>query len=177
LDEAGVPVIRVEELNTLSRPAFAEALRPLFEAAAPLADALYATRPFSSYEELLDVAEAKAVSLSRAEKIEVVNAHPRIGENPATVSEASYREQGYEAERALAQSDVAATYARLQQLNEEYERRFGFRFVVFVNRRPKSAIVEVLEQRLSRTSEQELATAIEEMMHIARDRLADSSRA
>ena len=34
--------------------------------------------------------------LSEAEQIAVINAHPRIGERPDTVSAASFKEQGYE---------------------------------------------------------------------------------
>ena len=167
-------LVPIAEVNNLPESQFADALRPLFEAAAPLADALYVARPFGSYEELLDTAERLAAQLPRDDQIEVVNAHPRIGANPTAVSEQSYREQGYEAERALAAAEVSATYARLQELNDEYERRFGFRFVVFVNRRPKGAIVEVLEERMKRSPDQELATALREMMQIARDRLATS---
>ena len=58
----------------------------------------------------------------------------------------------------------------LDELNAAYEERFGFRFVVFVNRRPKSAIVPVLRERLERTREQELTTALDELVSIAEDR-------
>ncbi len=58
----------------------------------------------------------------------------------------------------------------LDRLNAEYERRFGFRFVVFVNRRPKAAILEVLRERIGRPREVELDTALEELVAIAEDR-------
>ena len=58
----------------------------------------------------------------------------------------------------------------LDELNRRYEERFGFRFVVFVNRRPKSEIVPILRERLERTREQELATALDELVSIAEDR-------
>ena len=58
----------------------------------------------------------------------------------------------------------------LDELNRRYEERFGFRFVVFVNGRPKSAIVPVLRERLERTREEELATALDELVAIAEDR-------
>ena len=60
--------------------------------------------------------------------------------------------------------------AELAELNRAYEERFGFRFVVFVNRRPKSEIVPILRERLERTREQELATALDELVSIAEDR-------
>jgi OHCU decarboxylase len=164
----------IETLNGLPRDAFAAALRLLFEAAAPLANALFESRPFPSYAALLDHAVSIVGQLSRAERIEVVNAHPRIGAPAAAVREAStlsFREQGYDRESDLDPADLSRTYARLEELNQQYEARFGFRFVVFVNGRPKSEIVEVLQQRLDGTPDAELQTAVSEMFSIARDRL------
>ena len=99
-------------------------------------------------------------SLPEEEVVEALNAHPRIGERPA--SPVASAEQGTE--------DDPAVLAELAALNAAYESRFGFRFVVFVNRRPRSQILPVLRERLRRTREEELATAIEELVAIARER-------
>ena len=168
----GLPLIA--DLNQLPRDAFVEALKPLFETAPPLAAGLFDGRPYRSYDELLDRAAAVIAGLAPDQKIEVINAHPRIGEQPAAVrrqSTLSYREQGYDGEAALDQDELARVYQRLAELNRAYEARFGFRFVVFVNRRPKSVIVRVLEQRLERPREEEMQTALNDMLAIARDRL------
>ena len=58
----------------------------------------------------------------------------------------------------------------LAYLNQVYEEKFGFRFVVFVNGRPKTEILDVLRARLERTREEELDTAVEELVAIAEDR-------
>ena len=108
----------------------------------------------------LGVAREVARSLSEAEKKEVLDAHPAIGAK--TLSARSAAEQGTEADPAVAEE--------LTRLNREYEERFGFRFVVFVNRRPKSEIVPILRERLERTQEQELDTALDELVSIAEDR-------
>ena len=60
--------------------------------------------------------------------------------------------------------------AELAGLNRAYEERFGFRFVVFVNGRPKSEILEVLRARIERTRDEELDTGLAELVAIARDR-------
>jgi len=162
----------IDELNRMPRDEFVGALRPLFEAAGPLGDALYEARPFDSYQALLERAADLVEDLTREQKIEVVDAHPRIGESAALVrqsSEQSYREQGFEAE---AGRDMRAVYERLEGLNQQYEARFGFRFVVFVNGRDKAEIADVLERRLAGTPDEELRTALEDMIEIARDRLA-----
>ncbi len=162
----------IESLSALPPAEFAEALKPLFEAAAPLARALYAERPFDSYAALIDRAEALASELPEPEQIEVVNAHPRIGESAARMSAQSAREQGARMEPGLSGSETERLYADLARLNAEYEQGFGFRFVVFVNKRPRSAIREVLRARMHNPREQELRTALRDMFFIARDRLA-----
>src|SRR5262245_1796823 len=169
----------IEELNSLRREAFATALKPLFETAPPLADGLFAARPYQSYGDLLDRAGSVIAGLSDEQKVAVINAHPRIGENREVVKQASatsYREQGYDAEAALDQAALDQVYRDLAELNRAYEGRFGFRFVVFVNRRPKSAIVEVLRERIGRPHDEEMAAALDAMLAIARDRLASLER-
>jgi 2-oxo-4-hydroxy-4-carboxy--5-ureidoimidazoline (OHCU) decarboxylase len=98
--------------------------------------------------------------LSEEEKLEALNAHPAIGAK--TLSRRSAAEQGA--------NDDPETLAELERLNREYEDRFGFRFVVFVNRRPKSEIVPVLRERLTRSRDEELETAVQELVAIAEDR-------
>jgi OHCU decarboxylase len=160
----------IQELNQLSPSDFAHALKPLFEAAAPLAKALYAERPFASYDDLLARAESLAARLPTTDQIAVISAHPRIGQSAETVSALSHAEQGYDREAALPPDEIAGVYAALAELNRAYEERFGFRFVVFVNRRPKAEIVGVLQERLQNSRDQELLTALRDMFLIAHDR-------
>jgi OHCU decarboxylase len=166
-------VLPIRELNEMAPDDFAAAVKPLFEAAAPLAAALYAKRPFASYADLLERAEMAVARMPVADQIAVVNAHPRIGENAEAVrqtSAQSYVEQGYAAEADLPSDTVREVYAALADLNRQYEERFGFRFVVFVNGRPKAEVLEVLRQRLHNSRTTELETALEAMFLIARDR-------
>jgi 2-oxo-4-hydroxy-4-carboxy--5-ureidoimidazoline (OHCU) decarboxylase len=94
------------------------------------------------------------------ELVEALEAHPQIGAK--NLSERSTREQG--------PTEGATVETELAYLNQVYEEKFGFRFVVFVNRRPKSEIADVLRARLEHTREDELETAVRELIAIARDR-------
>jgi 2-oxo-4-hydroxy-4-carboxy--5-ureidoimidazoline (OHCU) decarboxylase len=162
----------IERLNGLQLDQFGVALRPLFEAAAPLASALYGDRPFDSYAGLIERAESLALhALPRAEQMEVLNAHPPIGERPALLSALSLREQGYDGQSGSSPEDAEELSIRLAELNRGYEARFGFRFVVFVNKRPRSEIADVLEERLHNANDQERTTGLRELFAIARDRL------
>ena len=60
--------------------------------------------------------------------------------------------------------------AELARLNEAYERRFGFGFVVFVNGRTRAELVPVLRERLERERADELETGLRELCAIARAR-------
>src|ERR1700682_4834638 len=116
--EAAPRVRPIAELNQLGPSEFADALRPLFEAAGPLAKALHAQRPFASYTDLIDRAESVCGRLTTVEQIEVVRAHPRLGQTADAVrqtSTLSYREQGYANEAALPPEEVQRVYAALAE--------------------------------------------------------------
>ena len=101
--------------------------------------------------------------LPAEEKREVLDAHPAIGQR-AGLSARSAAEQGADVD-----PDVLA---ELMRLNAAYEERHGFRFVVFVNRRPKAEILEILRERLDNPTNAELETALGELVAIACDRWA-----
>ncbi len=132
----------------------ADELAELFEGRTTLVTRL------AERESPLDAADEVIAGLSEDEKLEALNAHPAIGARKLSARSAA--EQGTD--------DDPATLAELERLNRDYEERFGFRFVVFVNRRPKAEIVPILRERLQRTREQELDTAVRELVAIARDR-------
>ena len=124
-------------------------------------------RKLAAHQDPLGSAADVIATLSEAEKLEALNAHPAIGARTG-LSARSAAEQGDDAD--------PETLAELSRLNADYERRFGFRFVVFVNGRPRRAIVPVLRERLERSREQELATAVDELVQIAVSRWRTSYR-
>ncbi len=129
------------------------------EGSTPLAEKVRAGGPYHSTDDVIARMRAMLPTLTESEKVATLNAHPRIGENAGRLSARSLQEQGSDAQ------------PELDRLNAEYEQRFGFRFVVFVNRRPKAAIVEVLRQRLRRSREEELEDGLRAIVEIAEDRL------
>lgn len=138
-----------------------------FEHAPALTGPLLRGGPYADPDAVLQEAERIVATLGEPEQAALLAAHPRIGADPATLSAASAREQGGE-------TDPAAL-RELTRLNGEYERRFGFRFVVFVAGRPKAALLPVLRERLARERASELRTGLAELLAIARDRLTRPS--
>ena len=149
-------------------PATETALAALFENAPRFVERL-SGEPAGSLAELLDRAERIASELPEHEQVELIDGHPRIGADPATVSATSFREQGYDLETLAAHPQLDA---RLTRLNDAYEDRFGFRFVVFVAGRTRSQIADFLESRLEADRSEELQRALRDVFAIARDRLA-----
>jgi 2-oxo-4-hydroxy-4-carboxy--5-ureidoimidazoline (OHCU) decarboxylase len=132
-------------VRELPRQLTAEELTPLFSGRTRLVDEL------AGREDPLGVAEEVALALPEEDRVAALATHPRIGEP-------SDEQRGAEPE----------VLEELARLNEEYERRFGFEFVVFVAGRTRAELVPVLRERLERTRAEELETGLRELCAIAR---------
>jgi 2-oxo-4-hydroxy-4-carboxy--5-ureidoimidazoline (OHCU) decarboxylase len=141
-------------MRDLPRKLSVEQLEELFEGRTVLVERL------AQIEDPLDSADAVLAKLAEEEKIEALDAHPAIGAR--TLSARSAEEQG--------PSGDPAVLSELAYLNQIYQEKFGFRFVVFVAGRPKREILEVLRGRIANTREEELDTGCRELVAIARDR-------
>jgi 2-oxo-4-hydroxy-4-carboxy--5-ureidoimidazoline (OHCU) decarboxylase len=138
-------------MRDLPRQLSADELAELFEGRTRFVERL------AALDDPLGQAREVAGTLTDDEKKEVLDAHPAIGGKPTSARSA--REQGTD--------DDPEVLAELAELNGAYEQKFGFRFVVFVNGRPRREIVPVLRERIERTREQELQTGVDELVQIA----------
>jgi 2-oxo-4-hydroxy-4-carboxy-5-ureidoimidazoline decarboxylase len=155
-------------MGTASLRPTADELAPLFEGAPAFLDRLCAAGPFASEDELFATARSIAHALPEAEQVELIDAHPRLGAPPSTVSAMSFREQGYDRGTA-APRDVAA---ELERLNAAYEARHGFRYCVFVAGRSREALLPEMSAALDRPRAAELHRALDAVVDIAIDRAA-----
>jgi 2-oxo-4-hydroxy-4-carboxy--5-ureidoimidazoline (OHCU) decarboxylase len=146
-------------VRELPRQLTVEQLAELFEGRTRFVERL------ADGDDPLGRARELARTLPDDEKKEMLDAHPAIGGKPTSARSA--REQGTD--------DDPEVLAELAELNRAYEEKFGFRFVVFVNRRPRREIVPVLRERLERTRAEELETAVDELVQIALDRYQRSN--
>ena len=141
-------------MRELPRKLSPDELAELFEGKTRLVERL------AELDDPLSRAEDVVATLSYDDKLEALNAHPAIGSKK--LSSRSAAEQGADADPAV--------LAELERLNQAYEEKFGFRFVVFVAGRPKAEILEVLRSRIARSEGEELDTGCQELIAIARDR-------
>ncbi len=141
-------------MHDLPRQLTVDELAELFEGRTRLVELL------AELDDPLGSADDAIAELTDQEKREALNAHPAIGARKLSARSAA--EQGA--------GGHPAVLTALAYLNQVYEEKFGFRFVVFVNGRPKSEIINLLQERLERSREQELETGLRELVAIARDR-------
>jgi len=163
------------DLDRLPAREFVARIGPLFENAPGFLYRLAAERPFGSAAEMFVRARELAHSMPEPLQIELVDAHPRLGAPPESVSAMSFREQGYDQEAAANLADEAArerdrVAAELDRLNHEYEARFGFRYCVFVAGRPRAELLPDMAASLARERDSELRRALDAVVDIAEAR-------
>ena len=151
----------------------------LFEGAPRFLERLETAGPFADDGARFAAARTIAHSMSEEEQVELVDAHPRLGAPPATVSAMSFREQGYDRDPATPATPVtpgrqqAALATELERLNDAYEARFGFRYCVFVAGRPREALLPGMAAALQQDRDAELHRALDAVIDIAMDRHAN----
>jgi 2-oxo-4-hydroxy-4-carboxy-5-ureidoimidazoline decarboxylase len=183
MTEAPSPAeLSIDRLDVIAPGAFAAAVAPLFEGARRFLGRLSMARPFGSVEEFFARAREIAHAMPIDEKLELIDAHPRLGAPPADVSALSFVEQGYdragtertpEANAAKA-AEAARTRlaAELDRLNAAYEARHGFRYCVFVAGRSRAELLPGMTGALDADRDAEITRALDAVIDIARDRYA-----
>jgi 2-oxo-4-hydroxy-4-carboxy-5-ureidoimidazoline decarboxylase len=179
------PSLAIDDLDVIAPGAFAAAVSPLFEGARGFLGRLAMARPFGSVEAMFARAREIAQTMPLDERLELIDAHPRLGAPPATVSALSHAEQGYGARppataggaRAETEAEGEALEARrvldeLARLNDAYEAHFGFRYCVFVAGRPRAALLPGLAAALDADRDAEIRRALDAVIDIAQARYA-----
>ncbi len=131
---------------------------------------MIALRPTSSIVELSEAADRVWATMEEADWMEAFACHPRIGERKAahaTAQSATWSRQE--------QSSVSAAQERvlgeLAEGNAEYERRFGFTYIVCATGKSADEMLAILKARLASTRDRELREAAEQQRQILQIRL------
>lgn len=161
----------LDRLNTLPTAEFVALLGPVFEHAPWVAGTVAGQRPFPTVTALHEAMMAAVRAAPVERRLAFVRAHPELGSKVARadITAESRAEQGSLGLDRLNDTD----FTRFQHLNAAYKARFDFPFIVCVRRQTRAAILALFEQRLMNAPDAELATALDEIGHITRLRLAD----
>ena len=134
-------------------------------------EAMVAARPFATLDELLAASERIWWTTGPEDWLEAIASHPRIGETAtrATVSEVA-RGWSVKEQEAVAASE-AGVRLELAAAIEEYERRFGWIYVVFATGRGASELLADVRSRLDNDRERELVSMAREQVAIMQLRI------
>lgn len=163
----------LEQLNALTQEEFIETLGGIFEHSPWVAERSWPQRPFASVAKLLAAMCAIVAASDDASKLALIRAHPQLAGKTAVrgeLSEASASEQsGAGLDRCSPEE-----FVQLTKLNDDYEQRFGFPFILAVRGKTRQGIVDNLGTRIGNTREQEIAEALRQIERIAQLRLSDA---
>jgi N-carbamoyl-L-amino-acid hydrolase len=167
-------------LDQINRATLADAthmLEGLYEHSPWIAQQAMAQRPFVS---LAALKHAMATVLAHAgvdAQLALIRAHPELA-GKAMVSKALTAESTHEQTKAGLTNCTPEEFAHIQQLNAQYNTKFGFPFILAVRGPrgtglPKREIIATFERRLNHPVDFERAECIRHIHRIAEIRLND----
>lgn len=162
--------ITIEELNGSSAEKASEVLRACCGASRWVA-AMVGRRPFFSREAVLRAADDAWDAMHEEDWLEAFSHHPRIGESAPAAGGSAMSRAWSSGEQAGAATGGDAARIGLARLNAEYERRFGFIYIVCATGKSAGELMELAQTRLHHDRETELRIAAEEQRKITRLRL------
>ncbi|MGC1309140.1 MAG: 2-oxo-4-hydroxy-4-carboxy-5-ureidoimidazoline decarboxylase [Phormidesmis sp.] len=156
----------IAELNQLDQADFVNLLGAIFEETPFVAQQAWAQRPFMTVADLHQKMVAVVEQMSPSQQLALIRAHPQLGAK-TKMAEASVQEQAGAGLHRVSIADEA----RIQELNQAYEKKFGFPFVMAVKGHTTDSILKSFERRLENEPAQEKARSLQEISAIARFRL------
>ena len=170
-------MITLNQLNAASQEEFVQLLDGTYEHSPWIAQAAWAKRPFSSLAQLKLALVQVVRDADRARQLALIRAHPELA-GKAMVSNTLTAESTNEQGKAGLTDCTPEEFATIQQLNADYNAKFGFPFILAV-RGPrdlgllKAEIIATFARRLDNHPDFELAECLRNIHRIAEIRLND----
>ena len=169
--------ITLAQLNHASRDDAAQMLDGLYEHSPWIAEQALNERPFQSLAHLKHVMTEVLQHAGRDAQLALIRAHPELA-GKAMVSKSLTAESTNEQTKAGLTDCTPEEFAKIQQLNADYNAKFGFPFILAV-RGPrgvgfnKQQIIDAFERRLHGHPDFELQECLRNIHHIVEIRLND----
>lgn len=135
------------------------------------ADEILMRRPYASLETLLTSADDIWWSLQPRDWLEAFRSHPKIGEKKAAESVSEQSRQWSGQEQAGVSNASRETADSLAKLNQAYEQKFDFIFIICATGKSSEAMLSALRARLENDPATELPIAAAEQSKITELRL------
>ncbi|WP_312843452.1 2-oxo-4-hydroxy-4-carboxy-5-ureidoimidazoline decarboxylase [Diaphorobacter nitroreducens] len=167
----------LEQLNAASPAEALQMLDGLYEHSPWIAEAALQLRPFRSLAQLKYAMVQVLNGAGMERQLELIRAHPELA-GKAMVAQALTAESTNEQSQAGLTHCTPEEFARIQQLNTDYNVRFGFPFILAVRGPrgtglPRQEIIATFARRLSNHPDFERAEALRNIHRIAEIRLND----
>jgi OHCU decarboxylase len=130
-----------------------------------------AARPFASLDELTASGDQIWWALEPGDWLEAFHSHPKIGEKKAAEQVSAQSQQWSGQEQSGVANAPRDTVDSLAALNEEYEQKFGFIFIICATGKTGEEMLSALRERLEHDAETELPIAAAEQAKITELRL------
>ena len=169
--------LTLEQLNAATPDAFVALLDGTYEHSPWIAERAAALRPFTSLAHLKHALVSVVRGAGTEPQLALIRAHPELA-GKAMVSKTLTAESTNEQGKAGLTDCTPAEFAHLQQLNADYNAKFGFPFILAV-RGPRGLglnrhqIIATFERRLHGTREFEFAECLRNIHRIAEIRLGE----
>ncbi len=177
MNAASPATLTLAALNAADRAAFVALLEGIYEHSAWIAERAHAQAPFKSLVHLKQALADVVRQASEAEQLGLIRAHPELA-GKAMVSKTLTAESTHEQGRAGLTDCTPQEFERLQQLNADYNAKFGFPFILAVRGPrglglPRSEIIATFARRLQHHPDFERAECLRNIHRIAEIRLND----
>ena len=170
-------MITLIQLNAASQAEFVQLLDGTYEHSPWIAEQAWAQRPFLGLDQLKLALMQVVRNAGREPQLALVRAHPELA-GKAMVSKTLTAESTNEQGKAGLTDCTPEEFAQIQQLNADYNARFGFPFILAVRGPrglglPKAEIIATFARRLGNHPDFERAEALRNIHRIAEIRLND----
>jgi N-carbamoyl-L-amino-acid hydrolase len=170
-------MLTLETLNAADEAGFTVLLDGVYEHSPWIAARAWAKRPFATLAQLKRGLVEAVRDASRDEQLGLIRAHPELA-GKAMVAKSLTAESTNEQNKAGLTNCTPEEFATIQQLNADYNAKFGFPFILAV-RGPrgvglqKAEIIATFARRLANGPDFEFAEALRNIHRIAEIRLDD----
>ena len=162
------PSLTIADVNSLGRAEFVSRFGAIYEKSPWVAEGARNARPFSDAT-ALETALADVVRhASHAQQLELLQKHPRLGTRLALSGYSRSEQAG-----AGLLDASAAERAELEQLNNAYEAKFGFPFILAVRNANSGSILDSCRTRINHDEKAEFDESLRQVFKIAHFRLSD----
>jgi OHCU decarboxylase len=160
--------VDLAKVNRMNAREFLDAFGGVFEHSPWVAARAWQRRPFDSIEGLFREMQDAVHEAKPEAQLELIRAHPELAGKQGPLTSDSSSEQA----RLGFLSLERGHFEQMGELNRTYRQRFGIPCIVALKlHASRASVMAEMQRRLGNTVQAEIATALEQIGHIARGRL------